>query len=309
MFKEKQNMKYMRIILLIIVMFGLTIDWSNSLHSKIVLENLITMTIDGFETKGDWTIKFSKFRSKNWDGGKEREDSNKWIRWLSPVGKTKREHILPDGVLKNSALKSENTILAIKGKWDFPSFNWFVLEPSKIRMSKDGSKRWLQLVTKKNSLLPRRIEHNNKVHPNFIWITGKLKEAYVYVWGGNFNYDLEAHFQDYKGNDFILPISNLSYKGWKNLKITIPIALRQTRHKIPNTQPLKFLRFKVISDPYEDPSEFYMYIDYFHAIVDTYEQSFFGEELQFVEDYWGNGKSDDTKDNTTAEKSDKKEDK
>ncbi len=287
-------MRFMRIFITIVILSVLMIDWSAKAYSKVLLENIITMTVDGFEEKGAWVIKFSRFRAKNWRGDQkgEREPSNNWIKWLEASDNPPylREELLPDGVQKNTTLKeSEKTILAIRGKWDFPGYNWFVLEPNNIRPAKDLLKKWLRLVAKseKDEYRPKRLEWKKGIHPNFIWMTGKIKQMLIYVWGGNFNYSMETHFQDYKGNEFVLPVTKLNFKGWRNIKVVIPNAIRQSQHMTPNTQPLKFMSFKVISDPYADPTEFYMYLDYFHAITDTYEPSYFGEELQFVENYWG----------------------
>lgn len=284
-------MRIKHVLLGLIFIFTLMVDWSNVAQAKVLFENIITLTIDGFETPGEWVIKFSKYRSKNWDNDltKEFEDSNTWLKWIG-TDTHKREEILPDAVQKNAALtEKEKTILAIKGKWDFPGYNWFVLEPNNVRPAKDALTDWLALVARDKTWEPRKLSWDAKYNSNFIWLTGKTKSVSVYVWGGNFKYNLEAHFQDFKGNTFILPLSSLNYKGWRNLRTSIPNAFRQSQHRLPNTQPLKFMRFKVISDPYEDPWNFYMYIDYFHAIADTYEPSFFGEELQFVEKYWNQG--------------------
>ncbi|MDH4129678.1 MAG: flagellar filament outer layer protein FlaA [Spirochaetota bacterium] len=288
-----------RMIILLVLLIGLLIDWSNIIHSKVNYENIITMTIDGFEKPGEWILKFSKFRSKNWDNDvkKEFEDPNKWLKWLKVEDKSplRAEEILPDGVQKNMTLKeTEKTILSIKGKWDFPGFNWLMIEPSNVRPAKQALTDWLRLVAKDNTYFPRRLDWSKENHPNFIWLSGKAKELLIYVWGGNFDFNIEAHVQDFKGNDFILPMGNLNYKGWRNLKIPLPYNLRQSRHSVPNTQPVKFLRFKVYSDPKVDPSEFYMYLDYFHCHTDTYEPSFFGEELQFVENYWGERSATET---------------
>lgn len=286
-------MRYKRILLVLLALSILATIVATTSHSKVVYEDLVTMTIDGFESPGEWVIKFSKFRSKNIAGDQTQpaeDDQNKWLKWLASDS-YKREELLPDGVRKNAYLQGkEETILAIRGHWDFPGYNWLALEPSNVRPSKENLVKWLRLVADENWHPKRReAKWDRETGPNFIWLPGKVKELYVYIWGGNFNYDVEAHFQDFKGNDYILPVANLNYSCWRKHRIRIPSYIRQSRHTVPRTQPLKFLRFKVISNPYEDPSEFYMYIDYFHAYTDIYEPSCLGEELQFVENYWGEG--------------------
>jgi len=286
-------MRLKKILFMFLLIPALLVDWSTLSHSNVVFEDIVTMTVDGFEVPDEWVIKFSKYRSKNWDNDlkKDYEESKKWMKWVgTSKDKNKREEILPDGVAKNVYLKSkENTILAIRGRWDFPGKNWLVLEPNNIRPSKEYLKNWLRLVADEKTFKPKRQEWADGVNPNFIWLPGKVKSMALYVWGGNFDYDMECYVQDYKGNEYVLPIGNLKYKGWKKQEITVPSNIEQYRGQVPNTQPLKFIRFKLTANPYENPNEFYAYLDYFHAVTDIYEPNYYGEELQFVENYWGEG--------------------
>ena len=60
-------MNWKKLLLIIPLFTFLLIDWSTNSHSKAPMENLVTMSIDGFEVPGEWVLKFSKFRSINWD--------------------------------------------------------------------------------------------------------------------------------------------------------------------------------------------------------------------------------------------------
>ncbi len=274
-------------ILLLMIIF----DWSGIAHSEVSHEAIVINTVDDFETPGEWVAKFSKFRSKNWEDSAKKpfQDSNAWIKWLNSSS-YKKGSILPEAVQKNPYLRDkEKTILAVRGKWDVSGYNWLVIEPNAIRPSKEYSLDWLRLVAKNKTFKPMRTKWDKSVNPNFIWLSGNTKHLYIYVWGGNYNYKIECHLQDYMGNTHSIPFGDLNFKGWRKMRISIPFHIKQKSKSLPSVRPLKFLRFKIIADPYENPSEFYTYFDYFHVVTDIYEESYVGEELQFVYNYWDNG--------------------
>ena len=261
--------------------------------------NMTLVTVDGFEKEGDWVVKYSKYRSKNWsdDLSKAYESGDKWLKWLKLddfQGKNKY-NILPQHIQMNSVLSQEKTILGIRGKWDREAYNWFVLEPRDIRASSGLSDDSLSLVADKdNGYLPIGKKWDRDVNPNFIWMPGKVKDIFIFVWSGDYDYKLEAHFQDYKGNEYVVPIGDLNYKGWRSLGARIPRAMMQTQKRVPSSQPLKFLRFKVTSGKDADPKDVYVYVDYFHVTADIYREIFFGVDLKNVDNIWseeGGGES------------------
>lgn len=270
--------------------FSVRSVYSQGFMGRDETRNLIRMTVDGFESPEEWIAKFSKYRSKNWESdlSKEYEPSSRWIRWLSGE-KFDSEVLVPSGVQKNVNLQdTEKGILALRGRWNFSGYNWMAIEPNAIRPAKQALLNWLRLVTRQDQEGFKPLDQNWKEenHSPFIWLSGQVQELFVYVWGSNYDYELELHLQDYKGDEHILPVGNLNYRGWKNLRIPIPSYIPQTDQGLPGTRPLKFLRFVIRSNPNEENLIFYAYMDYFHALTDIYEPRFFGEELQFVQKYW-----------------------
>ncbi|HEB32587.1 MAG TPA: hypothetical protein ENI15_17220, partial [Spirochaetes bacterium] len=52
-----------------------------------------------------------------------------------------------------------------------------------------------------------------------IVIPGRVKKLDIWVWGGNYYYNLEAHVRDYRGILHKLPLGSLHFIGWKNLSV------------------------------------------------------------------------------------------
>ena len=251
--------------------------------------NMTLITVDSFEEPGNWVVKYSKYRSKNWIDDLEQpyEEAQKWLRWLNADAYVGMHHILPQHIKTNNMLSKERGVLGIRAKWDIQAYNWFILEPNNIRLASGLSEDALRLVADKNrGYLPREHKWDPKVQPNFIWMPEKVRDIFLFVWSGFYDYTVEAHFQDYKGNEYIVPMGNLKYKGWRSLSAQIPFRIVQTRKKVPSGQPLKFLRFKVISGKQSDHKGMYVYMDYFHAISNTYRDTFLGADLKYIDDFW-----------------------
>ena len=52
----------------------------------------------------------------------------------------------------------------------------------------------------------------------------------LWAWGSNFDYYAEAHVTDYRGITHVLPLGNLKYEGWRNLKVRIPNYIPQGKN-------------------------------------------------------------------------------
>ncbi len=297
------KLKYLWVSVLIVCLIVTSV---NVIKATDNMENIITITVDSFDKPGDWVTKFSRFRSKNFVGDPTQpyEDNSQWIRWISFQGAEGlegnvhipenfvKEDVLPDGIVKDTSLEDEKAILAIKSRWDFKGHNWIIIEPANPRVAKDGIEEKFSLIMDLETKKPlKNMSRDYKYHPNFIWLSGKTKELFVYVWGCNADYYLECHIEDHLGNVHELPFGSLNYKGWKNLSCKIPHYISQTQESIPQVQPIKFLRFKVYSDIKAIPDNFYIYLDYLHASVDIYSEPYFGQSLEDFQKIWNTGSS------------------
>lgn len=127
--------------------------------------------------------------------------------------------------------------------------------------------------------------------------TGTVDNMSLWVWGGNFDYDMEVHVEDYLGYIYRLPLGNLKFYGWKNLSTRIPNGVMQVEPHAPKQERLKFKKFRLYANPYERENKFICVFDYFKIVTDTYVDQYDGFE---VENLLRNG-SASTSDSTATE--------
>ena len=73
----------------------------------------------------------------------------------------------------------------------------------------------------------------------------------MWVWSGNFNYHLEAFVRDYRGVVYTINMGNLSFVGWKNLRINIPDNVAQSKKYLPKREGLTLVKFRIWTRPTE----------------------------------------------------------
>jgi hypothetical protein len=122
-------------------------------------------------------------------------------------------------------------------------------------------------------------------------LPGRVKMIDIWVWSGNFNYYMEAFVRDYRGVVYTIPMGDLSFVGWKNLRINIPDNVPQSKKYLPRHQPLSFVKFRIWTRPTEvvvvPGSEGGTDVDkavkfYFNnmkVLTDTFESLFDGDSL------------------------------
>ncbi|MBN1698382.1 MAG: hypothetical protein JW881_12780 [Spirochaetales bacterium] len=119
---------------------------------------------------------------------------------------------------------------------------------------------------------------------------GRARGFSVWVWGSNYNYYMEAHFEDYRGIVHVIHLGDLNYNGWKNLTVDIPSAIPQSERYIPRTRRLKLVKLRMWTRPTERVSGFFLYIDQMKIITDLYETRYDGDELEnpeTLQEIWG----------------------
>jgi hypothetical protein len=122
-------------------------------------------------------------------------------------------------------------------------------------------------------------------------LPGRVKMIDMWVWSGNFNYYLEAFVRDYKGVVYTIPMGDLNFVGWKNLRINIPENIPQSKKYLPKREGLTLVKFRIWTRPNEvvviPGTEGASDIDkavkfYFNDIkvlTDTFESLFDGDTL------------------------------
>jgi hypothetical protein len=157
--------------------------------------------------------------------------------------------------------------LGIWGRFDRKGYNWIDVYPVKKDAGADALAEELP-------------------------IPGRAKILDLWVWGSNFNYYMEAYVRDYKGVVHLLDMGDLSFQGWKNLRISIPESIPQAKRTLPARQGLTLVKFRIWTRPVERVDNFQLYIDQIKILTDTFETMFDGDELadpERVQELWNSG--------------------
>lgn len=128
-------------------------------------------------------------------------------------------------------------------------------------------------------------------------LPGRVKMIDMWVWSGNFDYYLEAFVRDYRGVVYTIPMGNLNFIGWKNLRINIPESVPQAKKYLPKRQGLTLVKFRIWTRPTEvvaipgtegqEPIDraVKFYINNIKILTDTFESLFDGDSLSNPEVY------------------------
>lgn len=112
-----------------------------------------------------------------------------------------------------------------------------------------------------------------------IVIPGNVKKLDIWVWGANYNYNLEVHLRDYTGVIHNIPLGSLHFMGWRNLSVEIPRNIPQFIRYLPMEKPLSFVRFVIWTEPAERVDDYIIYFDHLKVLTDVYRERFDGDVL------------------------------
>lgn len=246
-------MKLKSFILLILITIATTvkISYLNARLPERRYQNFATYLIDGFSVTDSWIVKFSRFRVHNWDtNSRNFMESQAFVRWKK-VERNKARFILPPYPKEQKRMMinryGENalySIVGIRAKFVANGYNWIVFEPRKK-----------------------------------IFLKGIARRVNIWIWGGNYRYNLYIHVKDFKGGIHEIYGGKIDFVGWKHVSIRIPHTIRQRDVHMPANKYLQFLRIKLISEFDEDPEKFYIWFGSIWAEVDLYKDRFWGDGL------------------------------
>jgi hypothetical protein len=188
-----------------------------------------------------WALGASKFASKTTDAdGNEVQFPRSTYVEAWPVALFGFRQ--PEGI----TLKS----LGINGRFDRRGYNWIDVYPT-----------------------------NGDGDPYEIPMPGRVRYLDLWVWGSNLNSYVEAYMRDLNGIVHTIQLGNITFTGWKNLRASVPNHIRQARRVQPNLAQLKFVKFRIWTQPQEDVGNFYVYLKQFKILTDTFESFYDGDEL------------------------------
>jgi hypothetical protein len=120
-------------------------------------------------------------------------------------------------------------------------------------------------------------------------LPGRVHYLDMWIWGSNYNFYIDAYVRDYQGIVHSLRLGDIAYKGWKNLRVSVPTSIRQSKRVLPNYAGLRFVKFRLWTRPNEILGDFYVYMDHFKILSDTFESFFDGDDLsdpEHVQEIW-----------------------
>lgn len=131
------------------------------------------------------------------------------------------------------------------------------------------------------NVLGLKVEYFFRGHKNIVItparplpIEGICKTISVWVVGRNFNHELSIIVSDYFGKVTYLRMGKLNFSGWKKLTVAIPPRIKQNDYHYNSKNGVKFLGFRIETDPAESYGQYYLYLDDLRAVTDLFpEQS------------------------------------
>jgi len=146
---------------------------------------------------------------------------------------------------------------------------------------------------------------NATYEPLELPLPGRVRALDMWVWSSNFDYYLEAYVRDFKGVVYTIPMGNLGFVGWKNLRINISDSIPQSTKYLPRREALRLVKFRIWTRPSEivaamtdDPNASNLdksvkfYFDNVKVLTDTFEALFDGDSLtkpEVINEAWGSG--------------------
>jgi hypothetical protein len=224
--------------------------------------NLESRVIEDFSGSSGltWKATASKFTHKETD-----DDGNV----TDEYPKLAAVETWPMAVHKKASLSNQDEMpksLGINGNFDRRGYNWIDIYATKA--NDDGEEARYEIP------LPGRTQYLD-----------------MWVWGSNLNYYIEAYIRDYQGVVHNLRFGNIGYTGWRNIRTNIPNHIPQYKRILPRLESLKFIKFRIWTQPVERVNDFYIYFNQFKTLTDTFESLYDGDELadpEYVKQLWDN---------------------
>jgi hypothetical protein len=162
--------------------------------------------------------------------------------------------VFPDAVYGRNKENRDLNSLGIWSKFDRKGYNYIEIIPA----AKDSS----------GNLVPTSLP-----------IPGKVQRMDLWVWGSNYNYSMDIFLRDYRGIDHVLHLGSLQFIGWRDLSVTVPGSIPQTRRYLPEFQGLELTKIVIWTAPDEKVDDAYIYLDQLTILTDMYQRRFDGEAL------------------------------
>ncbi len=170
----------------------------------------------------------------------------------------------------------------------YPNLKFFDGMPNAIRVMQantDNQYRFLGLEVKFNrkgdnwvDIYPTT-EKDGATVPFEIPFKGRVTRVDLWVWGAGYAYDLEMLVRDCNGRVVTIPMGLVNHQGWQNMAVNIPTNIQQASPYLNGIRQMSFVAFRLRSRPTERVDSFFIFLDQFKALTDTFMDSYDGFEL------------------------------
>ena len=269
------------VVLLFFLLFSAIVfaDTHTTILTTAVLESFEEDPNKGWgEATTRWIARGSKFISREYD-----ENSGEVV---GTYPKTASAEAYPTALFGIKSEKNEfgqpRKAFGIMGKFDRKGYNYLEIIPARLADEN----------TKEEDIIYEDINTGAKWVHAPVKIPGRVQNFDLWVWGSNYDYYLDAHFQDYRGMVHSFRMGDLKYAGWRLLRTAIPGSIPQAEPYIPRFKPLVLTKFVLWTRPHERVDGFYIYLDELKVLTDVYEGRFDGDDLADIEttqDIWASG--------------------
>ena len=145
-------------------------------------------------------------------------------------------------------------VMGVKVSYNRKGDNWFEVYP-KLNNPKDSKNDEIEFI-------------------------GTVTQVDFWVWGANYNYNLELLIRDADGRVIILPAGTLMFQGWRNVVVNIPGYVRQ-HSRFRNGRPnLTFVGFRIRSNANEAVDNYVIYFDQLKYTTNTLSNIYDGYDLK-----------------------------
>ena len=108
---------------------------------------------------------------------------------------------------------------------------------------------------------------------------GHVDQLDLWMWGQNYNYNVEVLLRDATGKVQVLKAGNLAFYGWKNVVVNIPGWIQQQSKLNAGPKHMTLVGFRVRTDPEEYVDNFTLYIDEIKYTTNSLSYIYDGYEL------------------------------
>ncbi|HCL56972.1 MAG TPA: hypothetical protein DHW82_08190 [Spirochaetia bacterium] len=285
-------------------------SYTPSGETKVGKENIKTIMLDDFESPAQWTAKYSKYRSQTWKdtGAGGFEDAGKWMIWktiddlpvkietltfeyhvLGKVEDAEKNFLLSiykkdatgkEYVLKDNLTEEENKkVRDIMNMIRFRSANFLYSSRPEIKGMEGKQGTTIMGVRGKFN-----IGGYNRIYlepKQDLYMMGLVDSIRVWVWGGNYDYDLYVVIKNFRNKYYTLYLGNLRFRGWKQMSVKfLGYNIEQVDQWVPQIKPLQFVRFMIVSKINEKPDRFGIWLDDLQYDADLFDQVYPGKALE-----------------------------